>query len=107
MRRYYVYTLWLASLALFTLFQEAPEFQEIVDTESRSARGNAIEGVSRNHVRHITHYGFKLAVGCVVKDPIVTPGVPPRHQLVLRTAEWMERMGDPEPTYAGTGTTCS
>ena len=92
--------------ACLVLFAEASQFQEIVDPKCRSTCGDAIEGVSLNHVCHVGHQGFKPAAGVVIEDPVFAPGKLPRHQLVLRTVEGMERMDDPKSTYADSGTTC-
>jgi hypothetical protein len=92
--------------ARLVLFEEASQFQQIIDPKCRSTCGDAIEGVSLNHVCHVGHEGFKPAAGVVIEDPVLAPGELPRHQLVLGTAEGMERMDDPKSTYADAGTTC-
>jgi hypothetical protein len=88
------------------LFEEALQFQQIIDPKCRSTCGDAIEGVPLNNVCHVGHEGFKPAAGVVIKDPVLAPGELPRHQLVLGAAEGMKRMDDPKSTYADAGTTC-
>lgn len=92
--------------AQLVLFPEAPQFQQIIDPKCRSTCGDAIEGVSFHNVCHVGHQGFKPATGVVIEDSVLAPGEPPRHQVVLGTAEGMERMDDPESAYADAGTTC-
>ena len=88
------------------LFEEASQFQQIVDPKCRSTCGDAIEGVTLNNVCHVGHQGFKPAAVIVVEDPILAPGELSRHQLVLRATKRMEWVRDPESTYADAGTTC-
>jgi len=105
-RRYYIYTSNTFLFDLPVLFEEAAQRQEIIDPKCRSARRDAIKGVSLNNVCHVGHQGFKLAAGVVIEDPVLAPGEFPGHQLVLRTAKGMERMDDPKSTYAVAGTSC-
>ena len=55
LRQYYIYTSGTFLFALPVLFEEASQFQEIVDAKCRSTRGDAIEAVSLKHVCHVGH----------------------------------------------------
>ncbi len=88
------------------LVEEAPQLQQIVHTECRPASGDAAEGIFRHHVGHVGQQGLKLAAGVVVENPILAPVQSAGDQLILNTAEWMERMGDPESACGLSRTTC-
>ena len=91
---------------LFSRVEKAPEFQKVVNTKRGAASGDAIEGIFRDHVRHVGQQRLKLPAWVVIEDPILTPGEFPRHQFVLGTTKRMKGMGYAESACGGSHTTC-
>jgi hypothetical protein len=85
---------------------ETTEFQKVIYSEWGSAGRNVSKGILRRQVRHVAQKGLERAGLVVVEDPVLTPGEPPRHQLILGATERMEGMRYAEPAWGGSYTTC-
>jgi hypothetical protein len=95
-----------SALGSLVLIQKAPQFQKIVYTESRSARGSASEGILCRQICHVGQKGVQFACLVVVEDSILTPIEPSCHQLVFGATSWVKGMGYAEPALCGSDTAC-
>ena len=108
----------LTSEALFTLrtlpplprrlylVKKTPQLQKVIHAECRSASGDFLESICRDHVRHARQQRLEVPARVVIKNPILAPVKLPRYQFELGATKRMEGMGDAESACGRSYTIC-